>query len=126
MRFEKRNNRVTKSLRFWTRQYFRSWRNSFYVDKLKIFPKDLINRITPLAIAIWYMDDGCYQKFDCTLSTESFDLESRTQLIKVLKSFGIEAINRGKGKLRIRSSSTDKFFELIRPYMHSSMLYKLP
>ncbi len=72
------------------------------------------------------MDDGCYQKFDCTLSTESFDLESRTQLIKVLKSFGIEAINRGKGKLRIRSSSTDKFFELIRPYMHSSMLYKLP
>ena len=51
----------------------------------KIFPKDLNNWITPLAIAVWYMDDGCYQKFDCTLSTESFDSETKEKLIKQLK-----------------------------------------
>ncbi len=125
-RFEKRDNRVTKSLRFWTRQYFRIWRNSFYEDNRKIFPKNLVNWITPLAIAVWYMDDGCYQKFDCTLSTESFDEESREKLINRLKIFGIEAIPRGKGKLRIKNSSLDKFFEVIKPYIHKSMVYKIP
>lgn len=125
VRFEKSDNRITKSLRFWTRQYFRSWRDKFYQGNRKIFPKDLLNRITPLAIAIWYMDDGCYQRFDCTLSTESFDLESRGQLIEKLRSFKIEAIPRGKGKIRIRSSSLVKFFELVKPYIHQSMLYKL-
>jgi len=126
IRFEKADNRVTKSLRFWTRQYFRIWRNKFYLGNRKVFPEDLVNWITPLAIAVWYMDDGCYQKFDCTLSTESFDSESRKKLIKILDNFGVEAISRGKGKLRIRSKSCLKFFELIEPYIHSSMRYKLP
>ncbi|MBI3486453.1 hypothetical protein HY025_05965 [Candidatus Daviesbacteria bacterium] len=126
IRFEKNESRETKSLRFWTRQYFRKWRNSFYQGNRKVFPKDLIEWITPLAVAVWYMDDGCYQKFDCTLSTESFDFESREQLINKFQSFGVEAIPRGKGKLRIKSKSLIKFFELINPYMHSSMRYKLP
>lgn len=126
IRFEKNDSRLTKSLRFWTRQYFRSWRDKFYLSNRKIFPKDLVSFITPLSIAVWYMDDGCYQKFDCTLSTESFDLEDRGCLIKRLKDFGIDAINRGEGKLRIRSQSLPKFFELIREYIHPSMLYKLP
>ena len=126
IRFEQSDNRVTKSFRFWTRQYFRSWREKFYCGNRKIFPKDLINFITPLSVAVWYMDDGCYQKFDCTISSESFDLESREQLINKLRSLGIEAIPRGKGKIRIRSSSLNKFFELVRPYVHQNMLYKLP
>ena len=125
VRFEKSDNRVTKSLRFWTRQYFRSWRDKFYCGNRKIFPKDLMNLIAPLSIAVWYMDDGCYQKFDCTISSESFDFESREQLINKLRSLEIEAIPRGKGKIRIRSSSLNKFFELVRPYIHQSMLYKL-
>lgn len=84
-----------------------------------------MNFITPLSIAVWYMDDGCYQKFDCTISSESFDLESREQLINKLSSLGIEAIPRGKGKIRIKNSNLNKFFELVRPYIHQSMLYKL-
>ncbi len=126
VRYDKKDDRITKSFRFWTRQYFKVWRSQFYQDSRKIFPKDLNNWITPLAIAVWYMDDGCYQKFDCTLSTESFDSETKEKLIKQLKGFGVEAILRGRGKLRIRSKSLPKFFELIGPYMHSSMAYKLP
>lgn len=125
IRFEKTDKRVTKSLRFWTRQYFRVWRDKFYLGNRKIFPVDLMDWITPLAIALWYMDDGCYQKFDCTLSTESFDLSSREKLIKKLQSYRVESIPRGKGKLRIRSSSLNKFFELIKPHIHPSMMYKI-
>jgi hypothetical protein len=126
VRFEKQDDRVTKSFRFWTRQYFRVWRDKWYQGNRKVFPKDLRDLITPLTIAVWYMDDGCYQKFDCTLSTESFDLENREQLIKKLNTFGIIAIPRGRGKIRIKNSSLNKFFELIKPYIHQSMLYKLP
>lgn len=126
VRFEKNDNRTTKSYRFWTRQYFKVWRDSWYQGKCKIFPKNLAHLITPLSIAVWYMDDGCYQKFDCTFSTESFDFESRGQLIKKLADFGVEAIPRGKGKIRIKNSSLNKFFELVGSYMHKSMQYKLP
>src|SRR3989344_6422190 len=30
IRYEKRDTRITKSFRFWTRQYFRTWRDKFY------------------------------------------------------------------------------------------------
>jgi len=126
IRYEKRDNRVTKSFRFWTRQYFRTWRDKFYYGTHKIFPKDLANWITPLSIAIWYMDDGYYRSRNCILATESFQLEDRQQLGEKLKTFGIEVILRRSGKLRIRSKSLPKFFELIRPYIHKSMVYKLP
>ena len=62
VRFEKRDNRVTKSYRFWTRQYFRSWRKIFYRDNHKVYPNDLAEWISPLSLAVWHMDDGCYSK----------------------------------------------------------------
>ena len=126
IRFEKADNRVTKSLRFWTRQYFRVWRKIFYRDNHKVYPEELSNWISPLSIAVWYMDDGYCKDKNCILSTESFDLNDRKQLAKKLQEFGVEVILRKSGKLRIRSKSLPKFFELIRPYIHQSMAYKLP
>lgn len=126
IRFDKKDNRVTKSLRFWTRQYFRGWRDKFYRANRKIYPTDLANWISPLSIAIWFMDDGYHRNNNCILATESFQLEDRRQLLEKLRSFGIEAILRIDGKLRIRSKSLSKFFELVKPYMHPSMHYKLP
>ncbi len=126
IRFEKSDNRVTKSFRFWTRQYFRIWRDKFYQGNRKIFPKDLASLITPLSIAFWYMDDGCFSGRQCTLSTESFDSDSKVFLLNKLENFGIEAIIRSNGKLRIKNNSLSKFFELVDPYIHSSMRYKLP
>ena len=126
VRYDKKDNRVTKSLRFWTRQYFRNWREIFYRDNHKIYPNDLAKWISPLSIAVWHMDDGCYSKGNCILSTESFDFENRYKLAEKLESFGIKIILMLNGKLRIKRSSLPKFFELIRPYIHSSMSSKLP
>ena len=126
VRFEKADNRVTKSFRFWTRQYFRSWRDKFYRNNRKIFPNDLARWISPLSIAIWYMDDGCYSSNRCILSTESFDGLSKNALVEKLKSFNIEVALKSNGKLEIRKNSLQKFFELVTPYIHKSMRYKLP
>lgn len=131
VRFDKKDNRVTRSLRFWTRQYFRSWREIFYQQGNKVFPKDLSRWITPLSIAVWFMDDGSYnQKSNCIFCTQSFDEKSQLELVKVLQSFGIEVSLRkdrmSRVSMRIRSKSLNKFFELVRPYIHSSMYYKIP
>ena len=126
VRFEKADNRVTKSSRFWTRQYFRSWRDKFYRNNRKIFPNDLAEWISPLSIAIWYMDDGCYSTKRCILSTESFEDFSKNALVEKLKSFSIEVVLKSNGKLEIRKKSLQKFFELVKPYIHKSMRYKLP
>lgn len=72
------------------------------------------------------MDDGYHKNKNCILATESFQQEDRQQLLEKLKSFGVEAILRLNGKIRIRSKSLPKFFELVKPYMHSSMYYKIP
>ena len=126
IRFDKKDNRVTKSLRFWTRQYFRNLRDKFYQGKQKIFPIDLADWTTPLTIAIWYMDDGCYSSNRCIFSTESFDDLSKNALVEKLKSFNIQTILKRNGKLEIRKNSFKKFFELVKPYIHPSMYYKLP
>lgn len=132
IRHEKRdNNRITKSFRFWTRQYFRSWRDKFYIDQQKIFPTDLVTWVTPLSIAVWFMDDGSYdKKYNCIFSTECFNTQSLSVLTRMLQTFGIETtLNKdsiSSFRLRIRSKSLNKFFELIRSHIHHSMLYKLP
>jgi len=131
VRFDKKDNRTTKSLRFWTRQYFKVWRDVFYREGLKVFPADLAKWITPLSIAVWFMDDGSYdKKSNCIFSTESFNEESRVELVGILKDFGIEVSSNKNGisgtRLRVRSKSLYRFFELIRPFMHQSMMYKLP
>lgn len=125
IRFDKKDSRVTRSLRFWTRQFFKSWRDSFYKNNEKVFPNEFTKWVSPLAIAFWYMDDGSYFGNQCVLSTESFNMISKEKLIERLREFEVEAILRSNGKLRIRSKSLHKFFELIRPYIHKSMMYKL-
>ncbi|KKR80175.1 MAG: LAGLIDADG homing endonuclease [Candidatus Daviesbacteria bacterium GW2011_GWA1_41_61] len=127
VRFDKQDKRVTKSFRFWTRQFFKSWRDIFYRGGCKVFPKELKELITPLAIAVWYMDDGSYDmKSNYMFSTESFDLQSRIDLLRKLEFWEVEATLKNSGKLRIRSKSLKKFFELVGPYVHQSMKYKLP
>lgn len=132
IRHEKRdNNRVTKSFRFWTRQYFRGWRDKFYIDNKKIFPIDLVPWVSPLSIAVWFMDDGSYdKKYNCIFSTESFNIPTLIVLTEMLQKFGIETTlnkdNISSFRIRIRTKSLKIFSELIRPYMHHSMLYKLP
>jgi recombination protein RecA len=131
IRFEKRDNRVTKSYRFWTRQYFRVWRDKWYQGNRKIFPKELVKWMTPLSIAVWYMDDGSYdKKSNCIFSTESFDEESLLEIVKIFQAFEIEVRPNKDGmsrtRLRIRSRCLNKFFELVKPYIQQNMLYKLP
>ena len=110
---------------FQLRQYFRKWRSIFYCNGQKIFPKNLI--LSPLSVAIWYMDDGCWTGKKFVISTESFKGEYLIYLQNVLKKqFGLETNVSKNGKLTILKVSHLVFIDLISPHIIPSMSYKLP
>ena len=113
------------SVFFHLRQYFRPWRQIFYDGNQKIFPKNII--LTPLSLAVWYMDDGCWTGKKCVISIESFKGESCKNIQHSLfKQFGIYTTIGKNGKLTVRKRSQIIFYTLIVPYVLSSMKYKIP
>lgn len=124
-RFDARTQRVYTSERFWLRQYFRPWRSFFYPKGKKIFPSHL--QLTPLSLAVWYMDDGCLSDRKCTLSTESFSHDDQQSIQRSLRSqFHLQTFIRSNGKIGISQQSQRTFFSIIGKHVHESMAYKIP
>jgi len=117
--------------RFWTRSLpiFTSFYRSFY-DEMgkKIIPSQL--SITPLALAVWYMDDGAKNRTGAYFNTQQFNFDSQQILIQILsKQFDLQGkLNRDKKYLRIRltKDSGQKLKKIIAPIMPNCMFYKLP
>ena len=127
-RFDKRYKQEYVGARFWLRQYFRPLRRMFYPKGKKVVPLEIAGYITKLSLAIWYMDDGnLYKGRNVKIATDGFDCKSRRIVKEILFSkFGIESTIHKNGKLRISSSSLERFFNLIKNHIHSSMTYKIP
>jgi hypothetical protein len=126
-RFDKRFNKTYIGARFWLRQYFRPLRKIFYPKGIKIVPKEISRYFTELCLAIWYMDDGNFSEGrNLRIATDNFDGKSRKLLQNLLLvKFGLKSTIQASGKLRISSESLDKFFSIVKPHIHSSMLYKI-
>jgi hypothetical protein len=127
-RFDSRYGKTYSQSRFWLRQYFRSWRDKFYPCGKKIFPREFAKYVTSLSLAVWYMDDGNYSEGrNVKIAADGFDYENREYLKSLLfDRFSINSTLQKSGKIRISSSSLDRFFNLVSPFIHSSMKYKVP
>lgn len=114
----------------------------FYKDGVKTITMELLNQLEPLAIAVWYMDDGSFNSNPNSLqviwSTDSFTKEENELIIDwFMQTHGIEIKlqymknnhtsfgGKPSYRLRINRTKVDKFFDLIRPYIHPTMLYKI-
>ena len=105
----------------------------------KMITESYLSMIThPIALAVWYMDDGsCSRKsYGCRISTESFSMEEVQMLSDWLKiKWGVDGTkpfpyrrkNRDKDYISfvLNAKARDQFFEIIRPYIIPSMEYKL-
>lgn len=112
----------------------------FYRNGNKIIPKNLRDIfISPIILAVWYMDDGRLdfrEKYHCSivLNKDSFieqDVEVLTHILK--DNFGIvstihNSLCRGKRypKIYIGKESRDRFFSFVRPFIVNCFQYKLP
>ncbi len=118
------NSPYSPSLRFYAAQFYRG--------KIKIVPKLIKRWLTPLALAVWYMDDGSIKSKECRgrlIHTQSFKDEDLKLLQEVLREkFQINTVLRAQkeGKqIYIPAAEHEKFKKIIGAYILPSMRYKL-
>lgn len=93
--------------------------------------KQIVNglKLSPLMIAVWFMDDGTKHRDTVDISVHNFSKESIESLRKQLLEYEVETtINSdSKGKrLYVLKKSYPNFKKLVAPYIVSCMAYKLP
>lgn len=113
------------------------FKERFYKGKKKVIPNNLEKDITPLGLAVWYMDDGSIKSKrhkGVFLNTQGFEEGEIRKLQKILrKKFGIKSITRDqtrnqkiKKQIYLGGESGESFIWLIRSYIIPSMKYKIP
>jgi hypothetical protein len=113
---------VTRSLPALTPYY-----RMFYATGRKSVP-DV--EITPLALAVWLMDDGSRSYRAVYFNTQQFDLADQVRLIEILdRQFSIVArLNRDKSyyRLRVAVDSVPRLRSLVSAYVRPELAYKIP
>jgi hypothetical protein len=105
--------------------------NAERVKYRKIIPYNISDFLTPLALAIWFMDDGSKINNTVRIATNCFTYEEVEFLSAVLlKNFNLISKPQKSGKdkahiLYFSSSSMVQFSKIVKPYMLPSMFYKL-
>lgn len=102
----------------------------------KIFPKSFIDKLGPVALAFWYMDDGSLgysddiQNNTANFAVCAFDDDSVANLQASLLRLGIESVafrdSQGRNRLRLNSDEAEKLFVLVAPYIVPEYKHKLP
>lgn len=103
----------------------------FYVNGVKVVPSWFGEYLSPLALAIWIMDDGGAVSAGLKLATNSFTRTDVEFLCSVLYSkYGLVAIVHSAGvpnqySIYINQASMPLLSKIVGPHMHPSMTYKL-
>jgi recombination protein RecA len=117
-------------------------RRAVYVEGKKVLSYDYLKQLTPLSIALWYMDDGSFTlrakgvqertqagSGRADICVGAIEEVTRRRLADHLSdTWGIrpKIISRGgKAVFIFPKEETRKLHELIAPYVHPSMQYKL-
>lgn len=129
----------TKGMCFTTgcNRYIVKLRKKFYPnDGKKIFPYELCRKhLREEGLGYWYMDDGSWhkRKYNSRLHVEGFEKEEIEKMVKFFATkYNLDARIHKKTRrdkqqynLTFTRESTDRFVELVRPYLIPSMMYKI-
>ena len=104
----------------------------------KNVPNWLLDKLDERGIAIWYMDDGSIMKKKLkdgsisnyiSIHSNNFDYDIQEKFVKKFSDYGIScSIHKTRGKyyyLKFNKENTTKLLEMISPYIHESMNYKI-
>jgi len=116
----------------------------YFGDGKKHLSWEYLKALTPLALAVWYADDGSFTLRSkgiqertqggtgrIEICVEAMSPGSRERLVQYLRdTHGLNvrvrsAGARQKAVLVFTTAATEKFQELVAPYLHPSMEYKL-
>ena len=108
------------------------------IDGKLVKTKEFCDRLTPMSLAFWYLDDGSIRHKDDDLSptiefsTHSESAEEVKNLMEALQHFGIESKRNNCYRnskflgysIRLNADDTYNFLELIKNYIPYCMRYK--
>ena len=125
--------KLRKRVRFstWTYTSFNWIYDIWYKNNIKRVPESIGQYLTPLALAIWIMDDGAKVSKGLKLSTNSFTFNECLILVKALNyNFNIKASVQSAGSkdqyiLYIWKESMNDLINIVSPYIIPEMKYKL-
>lgn len=132
------NGKIRKIIRFntWSLSKFNWIYSQWYINKdnrnIKILPKNINNYLTPLALAIWIMDDGGRVNNGLKLSTNNFSYEEVKILTNILiKKYNLIATIQKAGDKKgeqyviyISPYSIEELYSIVKLYIVPSMKYK--
>lgn len=102
----------------------------FYPNKKgnKIITIKILNQLKPLGLAVWYMDDGTFNKSRYMMEFASH--EKNIELIKswFKKKYDVEGkiySYNHSAMIKFSPRDTKKLFRIIHSYIHPSMKYKI-
>jgi len=126
-------------------KYFTKLEKIFYKNRKKTINQKILNKLTDLSLAIWFLDDGymsisssgsCYGE----LCTDQFSYEEQVLIVNCLKNkfgivCGIRKLQYKSGKhagkiayrIKFNKAACAKLSEIIKPYVNQipCMKYKL-
>jgi ubiquinol-cytochrome c reductase cytochrome b subunit len=125
--------KIRKVARFstWTYTSFNWIYELWYDNKIKYVPECIDQYLTPLALAIWIMEDGAKVGKTFKLCTNSFSYNDCLLLIKALNNnFNIKASIQSAGNqdqylIYIWKESMTDLIKIVSPYIIPEMKYKL-
>jgi LAGLIDADG DNA endonuclease family len=112
-----------------TNPVFSEWHHRFYGEGRKTVPADIARDLSPLALAVWLMDDGAADYAGVTFQTHSFGREGSDRLAAVLRDrHCLKASvrgNRGGWIVYVHASSLTRLTETVEPHLLPQFTYKL-
>jgi ubiquinol-cytochrome c reductase cytochrome b subunit len=125
--------KIRKIVRFstWTYTSFNWIRDVWYKDNIKCVPNCIGEYLTPLALAIWIMDDGSKVGTSLKFSTNSFTYDECLILVKVLNdNFKLKSSIQLSGTknqyiIYIWKESMNDLRKIVSPYIIPEMRYKI-
>ena len=111
-------------------------RDAVYFGGKKVFSWDYVKELTPVALAVWYMDDGTFaeRRVDGSagrsdVCVEAMESSTRDRLVSVLTdTFGLSCSLKyrgGKAVIVFDRDGTEALHVLIAPFVPDMMTYKL-
>jgi hypothetical protein len=104
--------------------------DGFYINHIKCLPIDVLYEyLTPIRLAIWFMDDGSRTRSGFKIATNCFIETELYELCLLLKNkYNLDcSIHKDKHQfiIYIKTKSALTFVNLVEPYIIKSIKYKL-
>jgi ubiquinol-cytochrome c reductase cytochrome b subunit len=128
-----KKGKVRKIARFstWTYTSFNWIHDLWYKDKVKCIPKCIGEYLTPLALAIWIMDDGAKVGKGLKFATNSYSYNDCLILVKALyDNFNLKVSIQSAGVkdqyiIYVWKESMEDLRKIVNPFIISEMKYKI-